>query len=131
MRSVNLIKVVIEAEVLRYKTMAARQGRRAGFGIAALIFGVGFLITLEIAGWQTARMYILPIYATLCVMGFNFLIAAGFAMVAMRSRPSRSEIEALAVRKRAVQALQTSLTISALIPAAGYLWDRRGRRRLQ
>jgi hypothetical protein len=131
MRSVNLVKVAIEAEVLRYKTMAARQGRRAGFGVAALIFGVGFLITLEIAGWQTARMYILPIYATLCVMGFNFLIAAGFAMVAMRSSPSRSEIDALAVRKRAVQALQTSLTISALIPAAGYLWDRRGRRRLR
>jgi arginine exporter protein ArgO len=131
MRSVNLVKVAIEAEVLRYKTMAARQGRRAGFCVAALIFGVGFLITLEIAGWQTARMYILPIYATLCVMGFNFLIAAGFAMVAMRSSPSRSEIDALAVRKRAVQALQTSLTISALIPAAGYLWDRRGRRRLR
>jgi hypothetical protein len=131
MRSVNLLKVAIEAEILRYKSMAARQGRRAGFGVAAVIFGVGFLITLEIAGWQMARMYILPIYATLCLMGFNFLIAAGFAVVAMRSSPGRSEIDALAVRKRAVQALQTSLTISALVPAAGYLWDRRGRRRLR
>jgi hypothetical protein len=128
MRSVNLAKVAIEAEIVRYKAMAGRQGRRAGFGVAALIFGIGFLITLEIAGWQLARMYILPIYATLCVMGFNFIIAAGFTVIAMRSSPSRSEIDALAVRQRAVQALQNSLMVSALVPAAGYLWDRQGRR---
>ncbi len=79
MRSVNLVKVAIEAEILRYKSMAARQGRRAGFGVAALIFGTGFLVSLEIAGWQVARMYLLPIYATLCVMGFNLLVAVGFA----------------------------------------------------
>ena len=127
MRSVNLVKVAIEAEILRYKSMAARQGRRAGFGVAALIFGTGFLVSLEIAGWQVARMYLLPIYATLCVMGFNLLVAVGFGVLAMRSSPSRSEIDALDVRKKALQALRTSMTISALIPAAGYLWRRRGR----
>jgi hypothetical protein len=71
MRSVNLIKVAIEAEILRYKSMAARHGRRAAFGVVALIFGLGFLVTLEIAGWQMIRMYIEPIYATLCVMGLT------------------------------------------------------------
>ena len=126
MRSVNLLKLAIDAEILRYKSMAARQGRRAGFGVVALIFGVGFLITLEIAGWQIARMYMPAIYATLCVMGFNFLIAAAFALIAIRSSPSRSEIDALEVRKKAMNALQTSLTFSALVPAAGYLWRRRG-----
>jgi hypothetical protein len=131
MRSVNLAKVAIEAEILRYKSIAARQGRRAGFGVVALIFGLGFLVTAEIAGWQTIRMYILPIYATLCVMGFNLLIAAGFVMIAMRSSPGRTENDALAVRKRAVQALQTSMTISALIPAAGYLWRQRSDKRSQ
>jgi len=130
MRSVvNLIRVVIEAEVLRYKSMAARHGRRAAFGVVALIFGLGFLVTLEIAGWQTIRMFILPIYATLCMMGLNLPIAAGFAMVALRSSPSRAEIDSLEVRKKAVQALQTSLTISALVPAAGYFWRRRGDKR--
>jgi hypothetical protein len=128
MRSVNLIKVAIEAEILRYKSMAARQGRRAGFGVAALIFGLGFLITLEIAGWQVARMYMLPIYATLCLMGLNFVVAAVFGFVAMRSSPGQSETDALEVRKKAVQALQTSMTISAIIPAAGYLWRRSNKR---
>jgi hypothetical protein len=131
MRSVNLLKLVIEAEILRYKSMAARHGRRAAFGVVALIFGLGFLATLEIAGWQTIRMYILPIYATLCVMGLNFVIAAGFAIVAFRSSPGRSEIDALEVRKKAVLALQTSMTISALVPAAGYLWRQRGNKRSQ
>ncbi len=131
MRSVNLIKVAIEAEILRYKSMAARHGRRAAFGVVAFIFGLGFLITLEIAGWQAIRMYIMPIYATLCVTGFNLLIAAGFAMIALRSSPGRAEIDALEVRKKAVQALQTSMTISALVPAAGYLWRRRGNKRNQ
>jgi MFS family permease len=131
MRSVNLAKVAIEAEILRYKSMAARHGRRAAFGVVALIFGLGFLVTAEIAGWQAIRMYILPIYATLCVLGFNFVIAAVFAVVAMRSSPSRSEIDALAVRKKAVQALQTSMTISAIIPAAGYLWRQRNDNRGQ
>jgi membrane-bound ClpP family serine protease len=131
MRSVNLIKVAIEAEILRYKSMAARQGRRAGFGVAALIFGLGFLITLEIAGWQVARMYMLSIYATLCLMGLNFVVAAVFGFVAMRSSPDRSETDALEVRKKAVQALQTSMTISAIIPAAGYLWRRRSNKRSQ
>jgi hypothetical protein len=130
MRSVNLIKAVIEAEVLRYKSMAARQGRRAGFGVAALIFGVGFLITLEIAGWQTARIYILPIFATLCVMGFNFLIAAGFAR-------GRDALQAGPVGDRRAggqeegRAGAADLTIRALVPAAGYQWDRRGKRRLR
>jgi hypothetical protein len=131
MRSVNLAKVAIEAEVLRYKAMAARQGRRAGFGVGALIFGVGFLTTLEIAGWQAARMYMLPIYATLCVMGFNLVVAAGFAVIAIRSSPSRAETDALDLRKKAVHALQTSMTISAIIPAAGYLWRRRSNKRGQ
>jgi hypothetical protein len=76
-------------------------------------------------------MYILPIYATLCVMGFNLLIAAAFAMVALRSSPSRAEIDALEVRKKAVQALQTTMMISGLVPTAGYLWRRRGNKRRQ
>jgi hypothetical protein len=64
-------------------------------------------------------------------MGFNLLVAAGFAMVALRSSPGWAEIDALEVRKKAVQGLQTSLTISALVPAAEYLWRRRGNKRSQ
>ncbi len=55
-------------------------------------------------------------------MGCNFVAAAGFAVMAMRSSPSRMETDALAVRQNAVKALQTSMTISTIIPAAGYLW---------
>jgi hypothetical protein len=126
MRSVNLLKVAIEAEILRYKFMAARQGRRAAFGMFGLVFMVGFLTCLEIAGWQAVRMYLEPIYATLCVMGANLIIASAFAVLAMRSSPSRAETDALEVRQKAVKGLQTSLAITALVPMAETLWRRRG-----
>jgi hypothetical protein len=100
MRFVNLAKVAIEAEILRYKFMAARQARRAGFGVFALLFVVGFLICLEIAGWQTARRYLEQIYATLGMMGVNVVIALLFMVLATRSNPGKREIEAVEVRKR-------------------------------
>jgi ribose/xylose/arabinose/galactoside ABC-type transport system permease subunit len=125
MRSVSLAKVALDAEILRYKSMAARQARRAGFGIVALVFVIGFLVCLEIAGWQVARMYMEAIYATLCMMGVNLVIAVLFVVVAMRSSPSKQERDAVEVRRRAVKGLQTSLAISTLIPLAGTLWKRR------
>jgi hypothetical protein len=106
--------------------MAERHGRRAAFGVVAVIFGLSFLVAVEIAAWQVVRMYILPIYATVCLMGFNLIIAAGFGMVAARSSPSRSEIDALDIRNKAVQALRSSMTLTALVPAAGYFLRRRG-----
>ena len=52
MRSVNLLKIAAEAEILRQKTKLARQLRRAAFGLLALVFALGVLITAEIAAWQ-------------------------------------------------------------------------------
>lgn len=126
MRSVNLARAAIEAEILRYKYMAARQGKRVAFGVVALVFAVGFLISLEIALWQIIATYLLPIYATLIVLGINLVIAALFGALALRSSPSQGEIEALDVRNTAVTALQRSLAFSALVPVATGLWRRRG-----
>lgn len=67
-------------------------------------------------------MYIVSVYATLCLMGFSFVVAGAFGFVAMRSSPGRSEseIDVLEIRKKAVEALQTSMTVSASITGAGY-----------
>ena len=126
MRSGNLAKAALEAEILRYRYMAARQGKRAAFGVVALVFSLGFLISLEIALWQIIALYILPIYATLIVLGLNLVIAAVFGGLAMRSAPGQGEIDALDVRNTAVTALQRSLAFSALVPVATGLWRRRG-----
>jgi hypothetical protein len=122
MRSVNLVKVAVEAEIVRYKAMAARQGSRAGFGLFAFIFVMGFLISLEIAAWQTIHLYLEAIYATLCMVGANLVIAIALAIPAVRSSPGRTEIDAVEVRKSAIKSLQTSLAISTAVPLAGSLW---------
>jgi hypothetical protein len=125
MRSFNLVKVALEAEIVRYKAMAARQGRRVAFGLVALVFLMGFLASLEVVGWQVARMYLEPIYASLAMLGINLVIAIGFAIPAMKSSPGRTEIDAVEVRKSAVKSLQMSLAISTALPVAGALWRRR------
>ena len=100
MRSANLIKVAVEAEIVRYKAMAARQARRAGFGLFAFIFVMGFLISLETAAWQAIHMYLEAIYATLCMVGANLVIAIALAVPALRSSPGGVEIDAVEVRNQ-------------------------------
>jgi hypothetical protein len=50
-RSVNLLKIAAEAEVLRYRCIVARQGRRAAFGAVALVFVLAVLGLGEVAAW--------------------------------------------------------------------------------
>src|SRR4051794_11887213 len=114
MRPVNMAKIAGEAEVIRLKAMAQRQGMRAAFGAAAVIFALGVLVLLNILIWQLLRLYMQPIYATLILLGINLAIAAAFGVLAMRSTPSQTEQDALEVRQRAVRELQGSLVLSAL-----------------
>ena len=51
--------------------MLARQGRRAAFGAVAAIFVLGVLVLGEVAGWQVLRLYVMPISATLILLGIN------------------------------------------------------------
>ena len=129
MRLVNLARAALDAELLRYKAMAARQARRAGFGVAALVFVLGFLAFVEVAGWQLIRMFLESIYATLSMMGANIVIAIPFLVLALRSSSGRQERDAVEVRQQAVKGIQTSLAISTLVPTVGYFWRRRGRLR--
>src|SRR4051812_30628224 len=101
-RSVNLLKVAAEAEVLRLRTLLARQGRRAAFGVVAVIFMLGVLVLAEIAGWQVLRLYVEPIPTTLILLGINCLIAAIFGALAAWSSPSHAEREASRVRRQAL-----------------------------
>jgi hypothetical protein len=55
--------------------------------VAPLIFAVGFLVTPEVASWQAVRMYIEPMYATLCVMGSDFVIEPSSRCAPVRTGP--------------------------------------------
>jgi hypothetical protein len=127
MRATNLIKIAAEAEILRIRHMLKRQGMRAAFGLAAVVFILGVLVLANIAGWQVLRLYVSAIYATSIMLGVNLLIAVILGLLAVRSSPSHTETEALAVRKRALREAQSSLALGAFLPVAGALLHSRRR----
>ena len=126
MRSVNLLKIAAEAELLRLRAMLARQGRRAALGIVAALFGIAVFALAEVAGWQALRLKVQPIPATLILLGINLAIAAVFGVLAARSAPGHMEQEALRVRRQALDVARGSLAFAAALPVATRL--RRGRR---
>jgi hypothetical protein len=127
-RSINLLKIAAEAELLRLRALLARQGRRAAFGLVAVIFMLGVLVLAEMAGWQVLRLYVAPIAATVILLGINLVIAALFGALAARSSPSHTEREALRVRRQALDAARGALAFTAAVPVASTLLGL-GRRR--
>ena len=127
MRSVNLLKLAFDAEILRLRAMATRQGRRAAFGSAALVLGLAVLALAEVAGWQGLRLCVEAIPTTLILLGINLAITVVFGLVAARSSPGHAEQEALRVRGQALDAARGSFFITAAVPAATALlgFDRR------
>ena len=118
MRAVSLVKVATQAEILRIQHMLKRQGMRAAFGLAALIFVLGALVLGHIIGWQILRLYVSAIYASLIMLGVDLVIAAIFGLLAARSSPSREEHEALDLRRQALHQARSSLALGAFIPVA-------------
>ena len=132
MRSVNLLKVAFDAELLRLRAMMARQGRRAAFAVIALIFALVVLALAEAAGWLALRHRVESIPATLILLGVNLVIAAIFGGLAARSSPGHTEQEALRVRREALEGARGTLAIAVAVPAVtrllGSRRDRPGRR---
>jgi hypothetical protein len=120
-RSVNLLKVAAEAELLRYRCMAARQGRRAAFGAIALLFVLAVLVLGEVATWLALYLRLAAIETTLILLGINLIIAISFGLLAVRSSPSRAEREALQVRRQALDAARGTLSLAALAPVGNTL----------
>jgi hypothetical protein len=134
-RSVNLLKVAFDAEVLRMRAMMARQGRRVAFAFIALIFALAVLALAEVTGWLALRLRFEPIPVTLILLGVNLVIAAVFGVLAARSSPGHMEQEALRVRRQALDAARGTLALAAAVPAMTRLLGdgsnrsgRRGRR---
>ena len=120
-RSINLLKLAAEAEFLRYRCMAARQGRRAAFGAIALVFVLAVLVLGEVAAWLALCLLFAAIPTTLLLVGINLIIAIAFGLLAARSSPSRAEREALQVRQQSLDAARGMLSLAALVPVGNTL----------
>jgi hypothetical protein len=128
-RSINLLRLAFDAELLRLRAMMARQGRRAAFAVIALIFTLVVLALAEATGWLALRDRVESIPATLILLGVNLVIAAIFGVLAARSSPGHTEQEALRVRRQALDAARGTLAFTAAVPTLTHLLGRRDRAR--
>jgi hypothetical protein len=129
MRALRLARIAAEAEGLRLRSSAQRTVLRAILGLVALAFLFGALVFGQIAAWYWLRMSFDRPATALILGGAELVLAALLGLLAARSSPGRVEIEALAVRRRALESVTSSLAFSALVtqlvPVAFRLFRRR------
>jgi hypothetical protein len=97
--------------------------------VVALGFLFSGLILCQIAAWSWLRMHWEEPAAALILAGANLVIAAILGLIAAWSSPGRVEVEALAVRRRALDSIASGLAMTALVrqllPLAIRLFRRR------
>src|SRR6202051_2360256 len=115
MRTFRLARIAAEAEGLRLRQRAQRTAIRAAFGMIAMSVMLGTVIFIHIAAWYWIRASWERQYAALILAAADFVLAMVLAFVASRSSPGRVELEALAVRQRAVESAAGSIAVSSLM----------------
>ncbi|HME24045.1 MAG TPA: phage holin family protein [Acetobacteraceae bacterium] len=115
MRSLRLARIAAEAESVRLRYSARRAAVRAVLGLVALGFLFGALVFCQIAAWYWLRASWDRPAAALILAGGELVLAAILALLAARSSPGRVELEALAVRRRALEGATSGLAFSTLV----------------
>ncbi len=127
MRAVELAKVAANAEALRLRQLASRQGMRAAYGAVAAVFGLAVLVLVHIVLYNILVLYVSPLVASLTLLALDLVVAGICGLKALKSVPSAIEEEALAIRKQALIDLKGSLTVISLAGEAAGTMFRRGR----
>ena len=114
MRTLRLARIAAEAEGIRLRSRA----RRAIVRVALLMLALGFLLGAavfgHIAAWFWLRQRWEPQVVALIFAGADAVVAFLLVLLAARSTDSRVELEALAVRQRAVESIAGTFAFSAM-----------------
>lgn len=94
---------------------ARRVVGRVVMGSIALALLVSGLAFGHVAAWYWLRTYLVGQYVALIFVGIDLVFALLLFFLAFRSSPGLAEVEALAVRRRALEQAGESLTMTALI----------------
>jgi hypothetical protein len=117
LRPVRLARIAAEAEGVRLRGWVSRVATRAALAAVALVFLLAVLVFVHIAAWYAlfslAGLSFLA--STGIVGGVDLVIAVILGLVARSSTPSETEVEALDVRRRAVQGLPHTLSASQMM----------------
>ena len=97
--------------------MMARFVTRAIFAVVALFFILGAVTFGHIAAWYEIRIALNQSYlATAGILGgADLLLAIILLFLASRSTPSRTEIEAREVRRKALQGIASALSLTQIM----------------
>lgn len=131
MRSVRLAQIAAQAESVRWR----RRAKRIATQIVCLILALPFLLAalgfVEAAFWNYLLDHFWPVQAALIATGGNLLVVAVLMVIAIsRGGDDRVAVEALEVRRRALESAQRSVTIAAMAgPVASFLINRMRARR--
>lgn len=132
MRPVRLARIAAEAEGVRLRGFATRIAVRVVLAVVALLFIIGAIVFAHVAAWYEIRTALDQTFLVSAGImgGADLLIAIILALLASRSRPSRVERDALAVRRQAIQGISSTLSVTQmLIPAVRLMANMRRTRR--
>ena len=117
MRPFRLACIAAEAEGVRLRGFVSRVVVRAILLMVALLFLLGAVAFAHIAAWYWLRIDHDQSYlaATGILGGADLLMAIILAFAATRSRPSRVELEALEVRRKAIVAIGGTFSLASLV----------------
>jgi hypothetical protein len=132
MRPFRLARVAAEAEGVRLRGLASRIVTRAILGVVALLFALGAIVFAHVAAWYWLRTGLDQTFlaAAGVLGGGDLLLAVILGFAATRSAPSRVELEALDVRRKAIRAIGSTLSVTQMvIPLLRLVANLRRRRR--
>lgn len=117
MRPFRLARIAAEAEGVRLRGMATRIVTRIVLAVIALFFVLGAVVFGHIAAWYEVRTTLDQSYlATTGILGgVDLLLAVILGFLATRSTPSRVEVEALDVRRKAIQGIGSAFSLTQMV----------------
>jgi high-affinity Fe2+/Pb2+ permease len=133
MRPIRLARIAAEAEGVRLRGLVTRIVTRAIFAVVASIFLLGALTFGHFAAWYGIRVGLEQSFlvTTGILGGADLLVAIILLVLASRSTPSRTETEALEVRRRALEGIGSALSLTQMVlPVLRLVSGMRRRRRV-
>jgi hypothetical protein len=112
MRALRLARIAAEAEGIRLRHRTQRAVARGALALVALGFLAAAGVFFHIAGWFLLREHWEPPASAMIIGGVDIVVAGLLGLLAARSSASRTEMEALAVRQRAMESIASTVAIS-------------------
>lgn len=117
MRTLRLARIAAEAEGLRLRRQVQRTAVRIAIGLIGLMFLGWALAFAHVAAWYWLRDSIgwAAAGAAAAVAGADLVIAGFLTLLIARSSPGRVEMEALQVRRRALESATAGIGMATLL----------------